>query len=156
MKKTLPILMSLFFLATCQTLPISKKPEARFKKVDIKTISLQDVTLKFDIEIYNPYPIGLKLKDVDLTFFIEGKRLLRTKTGKGLKIKARGTQASSIDVILKYSDIAKIVRDYTQKDYLNLQIDAVVAIPLPKLPKVPPKQNSTTNLKHKYPPLNRK
>ncbi len=153
MKKYLPFLICLAVAAGCQSLPIKKKPEARFQKVEIKSLSLKDVTLQFDLAISNPYPVRLKLESADLTFFLEGKRLFKTRTGKGLKIKARGTQVSSLDVTLKYKDIIRAVKNYSRKDYLKLRVDAVVALPLPKIPGVPPRATFKYTLNTKIPAI---
>jgi len=107
------------------------KPTAEIVNFDIDSISLTDITLLFDVEISNPYPVKLSLSRVESTFFVEQKQFFKTSTDK-LKIKAKGKETTRLFVNLKYADMANIVKDYKDKDYLECVVDMVVVIPLPK------------------------
>ncbi len=107
------------------------KPTAEIVNFDIESISLTDITLQFDIEISNPYPVGLKLSRVENTFYVENKQFFKTSTDK-LKIKAKGKEIAKLLVNIKYADMAKIVKDYQNKDSLECVTDMVIVIPLPK------------------------
>ncbi|HOP64939.1 MAG TPA: hypothetical protein PK906_16290 [Spirochaetota bacterium] len=107
------------------------KPTAKIVRFDIDSISLKDITLLFDIEINNPYPVKLKLSTVKAAFFVENKQFFKTQTDK-LKIKARGKATTRLFVNIKYEDMAKIVKDYNKKDSLECVIDMVIVLPLPK------------------------
>lgn len=107
------------------------KPTAEIVNFDIDSISLTDVTLLFDVEITNPYPVKLSLSRVESTFFVENKQFFKTATDK-LKIKAKGKETTRLFVSLKYADMAKIVKDYKNKDSLECVVDMVVVLPLPK------------------------
>lgn len=106
-------------------------PEAKITKFDIDSISLKDITLLFDVEINNPYPIKLKLTNVKSIFYIEGKQLFETTTDK-LKIKSMGKETTHLLVNLKYSDIINIIKDYGNREYLECLVDVTINIPLPK------------------------
>lgn len=107
------------------------KPTAKIVNFDIDSISFTDITLLFDIEIYNPYPVKLKLSRVESTFFIENKQLFKTSTDK-LKIKAIGKETTRLFVNLKYMDIINIVKDYGDKESLECVVDMVIVLPLPQ------------------------
>jgi len=107
------------------------KPTAEIVNFDIDSISLTDITFLFDVEIYNPYPVKLKLSTVSSTFFVENKQFFKTSTNK-LKIKAKGKETTRLFVNIKYADMANIVKDYAKKDSLLCVIDMMIAIPLPK------------------------
>ncbi|MFC1670155.1 LEA type 2 family protein [Spirochaetota bacterium] len=147
MKKLISIFIMVMVISACQSLNLKQKPTAKIEKFDIESISLKDITLLFDISIKNPYPLGIKLDDIKLTFFIEKKQLFKTKTSKGLKIKSRGKKSSRFHVNLKYKDIMKIVKSYSKKDSLDCVVDVVIIIPLPKLPGL--KKNISFNYKLK-------
>ncbi|PKL41076.1 MAG: hypothetical protein CVV44_00110 [Spirochaetae bacterium HGW-Spirochaetae-1] len=153
MKKLLPILLLALLLSTCQGIQIKKKPTATIANFDIESISLHDITLIFDIEIGNPYPVGLKLDDIGFTFYIENKQFLKTSTAKGLKIAAMDKKISSFTVNLKYTDIIKIVQDYTNKDYLDCVVDTVISIPLPDIPGLEKNITLTYKLKKQIPAI---
>ncbi len=108
------------------------KPTADLKKVSVKSISLRDIDLLFHIEIYNPYPVSLKLRDVGYTFMVEGKQFFKTKTEKPLSIKARKKKINIFRVSLKFADIMKIIKDYKNREYLNCQSKVRLELWLPK------------------------
>jgi hypothetical protein len=111
-----------------------KNPEAKIIKTDIDSLSLRDITLVFDIEISNPYPVELKLDGILFDVKVENKQLLKTENCKGLKIKKKGKEVTKLNLNLVYADIMKIVSDYTKKASLDCQIDTKIIIPLPNLP----------------------
>jgi len=107
------------------------KPTAEIVNFDIEAISFTDITLLFDVEITNPYPVKLKLSRVESTFFVENKQFFKTSTDK-LKIKAKGKETTRLFVNLKFADMANIVKDYKDKDSLECVVDMVIVLPLPK------------------------
>lgn len=106
-------------------------PEAKIVSFDIDSLSLRDITLLFDIEIKNPYPVKLKLSQMKSVFFIDKKQLFETSTNK-LKITAMGSATSRILVNLKYSDIINIIKNYGDREYLECEVDITLSLPLPK------------------------
>ncbi len=106
------------------------KPTAQIVKFDIESISLTDITLLFDVEISNPYPVKLNLSRVESAFFVENKQFFKTSTNK-LNIKAKGKETTRLLVNIKYADMANIVRDYKDKDSLECVVDSVIVLPLP-------------------------
>lgn len=106
-------------------------PQARIADFDIDSLSLRDITLLFDVEIQNPYPVKLKLSKMKSVFYIDKKQLFETTTDR-LKIAAMGKETSRILVNLKYSDIINIIKDYGQKEYLECEVDITLTLPLPE------------------------
>ncbi|MBP7582441.1 MAG: LEA type 2 family protein [Spirochaetes bacterium] len=137
------LLSALVILAvlSCTTADIQsfglKMPGVSVKDFDIKSISLRDIDLLFDIEITNPYPIGLKLEKVTFKVDIEKKQLLATTTPSGFTVRARGAAVTPLVLNLEYSKIIGIVKDYRQKEYLMCDISGELHIPLPKIPGLP-------------------
>jgi LEA14-like dessication related protein len=107
------------------------KPTAEIVNFDIDSISLTDITLLFDVEISNPYPVKLKLSRVASTFYVENKQFFKTSTDK-LKIRANGKETTRLFVNLKFADMANIVKDYKDKDSLECVVDMVITLPLPQ------------------------
>jgi len=124
------------------------KPTAKLKKVTVDRISLRDIDLLFYVDIKNPYPVSLKLKDVGYTFMVEGKQFFKTNTKKGLKIKARKTKTNIFKVNLKYKDIIRIVKDYKKKEYLKCQSKVRLELWLPKSVKKVLGKSIAFNFKH--------
>lgn len=131
----LPCVLGLF--VACASLNLAQKPKASIQRFDIDAISLRDITFLFDIAIDNPYPVGLRLDDIGITFSVEQKQVFKTSTGKGLKIRASGRENTVCKVNLLYSDLAALVQNYTSKDYLDCVADVVIRIPIPGLGSYP-------------------
>ena len=153
MNKFLSIIITLVIISSCQSLNLKRKPKAKIEKFDIKSITLRDITFLFDISIENPYPLGLKLDDIKLTFYVENKQLFKTNASKGFKIKSRGKKTSRFLVNLKYKDIGKIVKHYRKKDNLDCVVDILITIPLPKIPGLQKKISFKYKLKKKIPAI---
>jgi len=123
-------------ISACASLDIPSRPQATVERFAIDSISLRDITFLVDIGIINPYPVGLKLDDVKLVFYVEGRQLFKSDTKKGLRIRASAKETTSFKVNLKYDDIMNVVQQYTEREYLNCQADITIVIPLPKLPGI--------------------
>ncbi|MCL2154880.1 MAG: hypothetical protein FWH53_04365 [Leptospirales bacterium] len=133
------ILFFILLISSCKSgvLPDSiggykiSQPTAEIVNFDIDSISLFDITLLFDIEISNPYPVKLNLSKIESTFFVENKQFFKTSTDK-LSITPKGKETTRIFVNLKYLDIINIVKDYTSKDSLECVVEMLIVIPLPE------------------------
>ncbi|MCL1864756.1 MAG: LEA type 2 family protein [Spirochaetes bacterium] len=137
--KPLSAILFLLLISSCKSGVLPDKiggykvpqPTAKIVNFDIDSISLLDITLLFDIEIYNPYPVKLTLSKIESTFFVENKQFFKTSSDK-FSIKAKDKETTRIFVNLKYLDIINIVKDYTNKDSLECVVDMLIVIPLPK------------------------
>lgn len=126
------IIFTAAILFSCATMNLNQRPTAEIVNFDIESISLRDITLLFDVEISNPYPLPLKLSGIISTIYIENKQLFQTSTGSGMKIRAMATEVNRFRVNLKYTDIIEIVKDYTSLESLDCLVDMTIAIPLPE------------------------
>jgi len=125
------IIFTIASLLSCATMNLNQRPSAEIVNFDIDSISLRDITLLFDVEIRNPYPIPLKLNEITSVFYIENKQFFKTATSSGMRIRAGGKELNRFKVTLKYADMVKIVRDYTSKESLECLVDMTIVIPLP-------------------------
>ena len=131
------VFILIFFSAGEMTRAEIPKPKAAIEGFDIESISLRDITFLFDIGITNPYPVRLKLKDIAITFYIEGNKLFTTNTSGGFAIEAKRKRTTTFRVNLVYADIMRIIQDYSRKDYLKCLADVTIEIPLPQMPGLP-------------------
>ncbi|HPC39758.1 MAG TPA: LEA type 2 family protein, partial [Spirochaetota bacterium] len=133
-------------LLSCASLTslLGKKPEVTLKRFDIDSISLKDVTFLFEVALNNPYPVGFKLQDVGFNVKIEGNQLLKTRTPKGMTVRAGGSEITPVKVTIAYADIIRLIKDYSEREDLNCAIDIDIVIPLPEaIQKI--KKNITFN-----------
>lgn len=129
------------------------KPTARVTRFDIERISLREVTFLFDVAVKNPYPVNLSLEALRLTFLVEGSQVAQVQTEKGFSVKAMGTKTSRLFATLRYEDVMKAVKNYAEKDYLDTLVKTEIAIPLPKMPGLPPRISFSYDLKSKIPAI---
>jgi len=129
MKKIVPVLLVAFFIMSCATLDLKKKPGVRIEGIDIESISLTDATILLHVSISNPYPLPLKLDDLRFAFYLENRQFMKTATKKGLNIPARGKGMTDLKVNMKYSDNAAIAGDYAKKEYLNGLLHVQIVLP---------------------------
>jgi LEA14-like dessication related protein len=130
-----------------------KMPAVSIKQVKVKSISLRDIELLFDVQIQNPYPIGLKLDKVSFAVDVEKKPLFKVDTPSKFEIKAKGAAITPLTLKLEYAKIISIVKDFTEKDALVCDISGVLHIPLPKLPGLPPVYEHKFKLTKKIPAI---
>ncbi len=130
-----------------------KMPSVRVKQVRLEQISLRDIDLLFDVEIKNPYPIGLKLDKVSFKVDVEKKQLLALDTPSGFTIKPKGAAVTPLKLNLEYAKIVNVVKDYTSKDKLVTDISGELHIPLPKLPGLPPVYKHKFNVQKTIPAI---
>jgi LEA14-like dessication related protein len=129
------------------------KPTAKVTRFDIEQVSLRDVTFLFDVAVKNPYPVNLSLEALRLTFLVEGAQVAQVQTSKGFSVKARGTKTSRLYATLRYEDVMAAIKNYAEKDYLDTLVKTQIAIPLPKMPGLPPRITFSYDLKSKIPAI---
>jgi LEA14-like dessication related protein len=111
------------------------------------------VTFLFDVAVKNPYPVSLSLEALRLTFIVEGAQVAQVQTDKGFSVKAMGTKTSRLLATLRYEEVMAAVKGYAEKDYLNTLVKTQIAIPLPKMPGLPPRITFSYDLKSKIPAI---
>ncbi|MDD5065552.1 MAG: LEA type 2 family protein [bacterium] len=157
-KQFIIIFLLIALIPACATFDpglFQKKPEAKLEKTDIDSITLQDITLLFDVKITNPYPVAINLAGVSTKFSIDGNQFFETGTKDQLKIPAKDSAMNTFKVNLKYADIINIIKDYSKKDYLNCDIEGVISLAVPRtgIPGVPEKLDFPYKLSKKIPAL---
>jgi len=70
---------------------------------------------------------------------------MRATTSKGFVIKRNGKKINQFYMTIVYEDMAKIIKEFQERDYLDLDIDVSIHIPLPKMQGLP--KNITLDFK---------
>jgi len=140
-------------MSTALFAQIIAKPTAELSRFEIKEISLRDLTFQFELTVSNPYPLALSFSGMTLDFSVEGSKVFSTANQGGFSVPAKGKKSNQFTVRLAYEDIYKLVKNYTEKEWLNTVIDGKLTIPLPKLPGVPANISFTYKLQKKIPAI---
>lgn len=123
-----------FLLASALQAIDLPKPSAEVRSLRLEALSLRDATFKIDLAVKNPYPVKLSFDGMTLSFTVEGEKIFTTATKGGFSVKARSESTNSFTVSLAYEGIIKLVKNYTEKEWLNTVIDGELVIPIPKVP----------------------
>ena len=128
----------MLFLGGCDTLNSLmqyEKPTANLTGISFGNVSLDAAELLFDVEIKNPYALGLPLLNVDYDLQSSGQALLNGKADLATTIPAKSSKVVTLPVSFKYLDLLnaltslKDVRPGSQIPYtakVGLGIDSPV------------------------------
>jgi len=104
----------LFSLAGCAALEdalLKKKPSASLVDVHLADISLKSASLVFDVEVENPYSVGLPLVNLDYDVSSKAQQLFTGAADLQTIIPAQSSQEVALPVTLNYIDLIKAFKD---------------------------------------------
>ncbi len=130
------------------------RPSARLAGVGLDDINLQDATLRFDVEVTNPYSVPLPLANVDYGLASRGKSFLSGEAPLQGTVPAMGKRTVALPARIVFGDLlaalegVKLGSVVPYKADLGLSVDAPAAgtlrlpmskegsLPVPAPPKV--------------------
>ncbi len=137
-------------VAGCGTLDAflqGDRPSARITGVSVRGLTLQDATLRFDVEVYNPYDAALPLVDLGYSLASGGAPFLDGKAAAAGTVPAKGTRTIPLDArvnFLRLLGALKGVRPGAIVPYearINLSVEpaglAKIELPLKKSGEIP-------------------
>lgn len=131
-----------------------KEPQVRFVQLHLRDLSLESVTMDFEMEIDNPNPVGVTLERLDYDLAIDGKRFVSGESDRKLRVAAQGSEPVRLPLTLTFAELAEGValllsdRDtvpyrlgvgfgvMTPVGEVRIPIRNEGDVPLPKLPEV--------------------
>ncbi len=123
--------VALIALSGCATLSqVAAYPSASIKGVGIEGASFSALTVRFDVEVKNPYGVDLPLVGVAYKLFTEGKLFVEGESPASATIPASGKRIVPVNIRIPYSsmiDAGQIVRPGAEIPYeaeLSLKLDA--------------------------------
>ncbi|BDA78754.1 hypothetical protein LPTSP3_g16840 [Leptospira kobayashii] len=132
--KQLIVCIFTFTIVNCSVLGVLKdkvpKPEFSFESLNIKEITLTDITLNMVTSVENPYPLSLPKSLLEMDLNIEGTKLSHISTDLGA-IESKKTKDLSFEIKIKYEDIVKLYQKIPGKALLTVGIDGNLKVPLP-------------------------
>jgi LEA14-like dessication related protein len=151
-------LVLVLLLAGCQSLQdmagLTQKPSAHVVGASLRGLSLRNAVLLFDIEIANPYAVGLPLADLSFALGSGGKKLLEGSLQPSGSIPARGKQVIQVPVTVEFAPVLALLKGVKPGALLpytadfRLRVDTPVAgllevplsrsgeLPIPAVPEV--------------------
>jgi LEA14-like dessication related protein len=96
-----------FCLGGCGLL--NDRPAARIASVRLADLSLQDATLEFDVDVFNPYDVPLPLADLDYALASGGDAFLSGRKAISGTVPARGTRTVSLPATVTFLKVLRAV-----------------------------------------------
>lgn len=131
-----------------------KKPTAEFVQLHLRDLSLESITLDFELKVNNPNSLGATLEKLDYRLQVDGQRLMSGTSADKLSVPAKGSAPVRLPLTLTYAELADAVKlllsDAETVPYqlglgltvrtpvgpVELPLDHEGTVPLPKLPEV--------------------
>lgn len=131
-------LLSILSLSSCSYKELLnraniKNPEVEVTDVRFAGLSFAAADLLFDLKIKNPNGIGVNLAGFDYDFQINDNSFVSGKQENGLKIAARGENAISLPVTLKFKDLFHTYKTIRNRDSLAYKLACSFSFDLPVL-----------------------
>lgn len=132
--------VSVLLLSGCESLRDAvdaiHKPEVRIDAVELEALSFSGLTLRFDVEIRNPNPIGISLSGFDYELQIEGTPFVSGEVDEKVAIAARGRSIVPLPVELGFEELVRTIRELEDREEAAYQLTSGFSFDLPVLGRV--------------------
>jgi hypothetical protein len=128
----LPGLLATLLLTGCAALGKSVPyPSARVAGVDVDGVTLTALTLRFDVEVENPYGVDLPMVGLDYALSTEGKRFLNGTLGLDSSIPAGEKRVVGMPVRIPFAEVYEVVADVDAGDTVPYHADMDLKVRAP-------------------------
>jgi LEA14-like dessication related protein len=139
MRNLIAVIVLGMLIATCGGCGMLGQPTASIKGVRLTDIGLQSATLTFDVEVTNPYAVGLPLANLDYALASRGQSFLSGKAQMQGSVPANSAKTISLPAKVVYLELMKALTDvkpgavvpYTAEMGLSVDAPAVGTLRLP-------------------------
>jgi LEA14-like dessication related protein len=126
--------------AGCESLrdavDVMRKPQVRIAATELEALSFSGLTLRFDVEIENPNPIGIGLSGFDYELQIEGNSFVSGAVAEKVTIAARDRSIVPLPVELGFEEIAQTIAALEGKEEAAYRLSSGFTFDLPVLGRV--------------------
>ena len=122
-------------VAGCETIRAmtagTDKPVARIRSVRLQDLSLEDVSLAFDVEIDNPYSVPLPLTKIDYGLASGGRAFLTGAAPLGGSVPAGGSKLVTLPARVSFRDALSVLRGVKPGGVIAYTADLALAVDAP-------------------------
>ena len=115
---------------------IIERPEARVVATVVESLSFEGVSLRFDVEITNPNPVGITLAGFDYDLAVEGTPFVAGRVDRTVGVAARGRSVVPVPVELAFENLYAAVRQVAEQDQFAYHLATGFSFDLPVLGRV--------------------
>jgi LEA14-like dessication related protein len=131
------MVVSVLLLAGCGSLrdvvETIRKPEVRIDAIELEALSFSGLTLRFDMEISNPNPIGISLSGFDYELQIEGTPFVTGEVDEKVTVAARDRFIVPLPVELGFEELVRTIRELEDREEAAYQLTSGFSFDLPVL-----------------------
>lgn len=113
-----------------------QKPRLQVDDVRFQDLSLQSLTLLFDVEVINPYEVPLPLLGLDYQLDSGNTALLNGSTEMSGSVPARGTRLITLPATLSFPDLLSTLTNVSQGDLIPYAMSMTLSTEAPVLGKL--------------------
>jgi LEA14-like dessication related protein len=135
--RTLAALLLAALLAGCETIPsvveAVPKPGARIVGANLRNLTFEKVDLVFDVEVSNPYSVGLPLAGLAYSISSGDRAIVRGNLKPSGSIPARDSQIIQVPAIVQFAAAAKTLGSVRPGSVLPYRADLTLTLNAPVL-----------------------
>jgi len=132
--------VSALLLSGCESLrdvvDAIHKPKVRIAAAELEALSFSGLTLRFDVEIRNPNPIGISLSGFDYELQIEGTPFVSGEVEEKVTVAARGRSIVALPVELGFEELVGTIRELEDRAEAACKLTSGFSFDLPVLGRV--------------------
>lgn len=140
--------VSLLILTTYSCSSLKKfssfeKPTMKVSDVRVTNLSLRDVELTFDFEVFNPNNISGTINAFDYDFLLSNQSFIKGEKETNTEIGAKSSSSFQLPISVSYNDLFDIFSTLKDEDNVpyTLQVNTFVDIPLLGKSEIPISQS---------------
>lgn len=118
-------------LATCLAACAGVRPEppqVQLAGLEITDVSLSHANFLATLRLYNPNNVGLDIKGVKFTLFLNNYRIANGQTAKTLTIPAEETGEAAVRLASSFLDLLLLSRNLQERDEITFRIVGEIRI----------------------------
>jgi LEA14-like dessication related protein len=115
---------------------VMRKPEVRIAATELEALSFSGLTLRFDVEIENPNPIGIGLAGFDYELQIEDIPFVNGEVQDKVTVAARDRSIIPLPVELGFEEIAQTIDALKGKEEAAYRLSSGFTFDLPVLGRI--------------------
>jgi len=128
---SLLLILILMSCAALQEMINIEKPTAKVRNVRLTGLSLQQIDLLFDVDIFNPNALSVNLAGFDYDFLLSGSSFLKGQQDKQLTIASRGNSNVEVPVSIAFKEIYQTYQSLKNQDSTDYKIICGLVFDLP-------------------------
>ena len=145
----IPIVLGVLISSCASLQDIASKPTVEVVNVRIGNLSLSAATLLVDLNVDNPNPVGVTVKNVTYNLKINDKNLLKGTRDQKVRLPGAGSEVVELPLEVNYFDVYDSVLELFARESVAYDLSGSVGIgpfeipyhtrgelPVPKLPGV--------------------